>query len=757
MKHSMDRMKRTVLAVAGIAAGLLASARADEPVKADVVVYAGTPAGITAAIAAAREGRTVSLVELNNRVGGMISGGLTNTDIGKRWTVGGLSEEFLTRVVGYYAEKYGPDSEQYKACKNGRKYEPHVAELIFERMLAEQPKIKVWKGHRYHSVTLDGARIVSLTAEDPVAKKQLTFKGDVFIDASYTGDVMAGALVPYRVGREGRAEFGEPLAGVTKGPESVIGTGDHRTQAYNYRVSITGTTANRVLFPKPGNYDPEPWRAKFQDKILSGKITKFLDLYISKAGANDKRDSNWNDLVGGNEGYAEGDWETRAKIEAKHRDYYLSMLYYLQNDPALPESFRKDAMNWGLPKDEFQDTGHFPFQLYIRESRRMLGKYILREQDLTENRQKADGICAGNYGIDCHGVQFTMVNGKRIIERTRHRSVEPYDIPYSSIVPIEPGNLIVPVCLSSTHVAYCSLRMEPVFMMIGHAAGKVAHLALAGKTSVQDVDVAKLRELLLKEGAVLDAAAPGKSEEMKKKAKPGDDEESEETEMEDEAPAKTPAKQSKETKEEKKPAKAKKEAPAADTVVEDPALPRVLIIGDSISIGYTPGVRELLKGKANVLRIPGNGSSTSHGLANLGKWLGDAKWDVIHFNFGLHDAKLPPEGIRHSEPEQYEKNLRELVKQLQATGAKLIFATTTPVPDGGNLAPDRRFAEVKAYNEAALRVMKENNVTINDLNTAMQPHAAEYLRPKDVHYTKEGSAFLADRVAAAIGGKLKQP
>jgi lysophospholipase L1-like esterase len=735
-------MKRTVLAFAGIATALLGTARGGESVKADVVVYAGTPAGITAAISAAREGRTVSLVELNNRVGGMISGGLTNTDIGRRWTVGGLSEEFLTRVVAYYKDKYGLDSEQYKACKNGRKYEPHVAELIFERMLAEQPKIKIWKGHRYHSVTLDGSRIVSLTAEDPVAKKQVTFEGDVFIDASYTGDVMAGAHVPYRVGRESRAEFGEPLAGVTKGPESVIGTADHRTQAYNYRVSITGTTANRVLFPKPGHYDPEPWRAKFQEKILSGKITKFLDLYISKAGANDKRDSNWNDLVGGNEGYAEGDWETRAKIEEKHRDYYLSMLYYLQNDPELPESFRKDAMNWGLPRDEFQDTGHFPFQLYIRESRRMMGKYILREQDLTENRQKADGICAGNYGIDCHGVQFIMVNGKRIIERTRHRSVEPYDIPYSSIVPIEPGNLIVPVCLSSTHVAYCSLRMEPVFMMIGHAAGKAAHLALAGKTPVQDVDVAKLREMLLKEGAVLDAAAPGKSEEMKKKAKPGDEEK--EADMDDVGAAKSPV-------------KAKKENPAADTGAEDPSLPRVLIIGDSISIGYTPRVRELLVGKANVLRIPGNGSSTSHGLANLGKWLGDTKWDVIHFNFGLHDAKLPPEGIRHSEPEQYEKNLRELVKQLQATGAKVIFATTTPVPDGGNLAPDRRFAEVKAYNEAALRVMKDNGVSINDLNSAVQPHAAEYLRPKDVHYTKEGSAFLAERVAAAIGKELKQP
>lgn len=743
----------TRAAAVGLALTFPGNVLADETAKADVVVYAGTPAGITAAIAAAREGRSVALVELNNRVGGMVSGGLTNTDIGLRWTVGGLADEFLNRAVGYYKDKYGPESEEYKACKNFRKYEPRVAELVFEQMLAEQPKIKVWKRHRYQSVTMDGGRIVSMVAEDPVAGTKVTFQGDVFIDASYTGDVMAGALVPHRIGRESRAEYGETLAGISKGPASVIGMGDHRTQAYNYRVSITGRTENRVLFPKPGNYDPAPWREKFEEKILSGKITKFGDLYISAAGANDKRDSNWNDLVEGNEGYAQGDWETRARIEAKHRDYYLSMLYYLQNDPALPESFRKDAMNWGLPKDEFADTGHFPFQLYIRESRRMLGKYVLREQDLTENRQKADGICSGNYGIDCHGVQFILLNGKRNIERTKHRPVDPYDIPYSSLVPSEPGNLIVPVCISATHVAYCSLRMEPVYMMIGHAAGKAAHLALEGKIPVQDIDVAKLRQMLLKEGAVLDAAAPGKVEEMKAKGKGDAKEEAsgEEAEEPGEAPGKKmEAKEKKQKKEKAAPAGP---APGASTS----GLPRVLIIGDSISIGYTPGVQELLKGRAEVERIPGNGSSTSHGLANLSKWLGDAKWDVIHFNFGLHDAKLPPEGARHSEPAEYEKNLRELVKQLKATGATLIWATTTPVPDGGNLSPTRRFADVAIYNEVATKVMKENKVAIDDLNAAITPHAAEYLRPKDVHYVKEGSALLAGKVAESIGAVLGKP
>lgn len=179
-------------------------------------------------------------------------------------------------------------------------------------------------------------------------------------------------------------------------------------------------------------------------------------------------------------------------------------------------------------------------------------------------------------------------------------------------------------------------------------------------------------------------------------------------------------------------------------------LPKVLIIGDSISMGYTPEVTRLLEGKAEVRRIEGNGSSTGNGLAKLDQWLGSEKWNVIHFNFGLHDAKLPPEGIKHSTPEQYEKNLREIVRRLKETGAKLVWATTTPVPDGGNLAPNRRFAAVEGYNEIALKVMKENGVAVNDLNAAVSPHAAEFLRPKDVHYTKEGSLFLAERVAAAI-------
>ena len=192
----------------------------------------------------------------------------------------------------------------------------------------------------------------------------------------------------------------------------------------------------------------------------------------------------------------------------------------MQNDAELPESFRADAQLWGLPKDEFADSGHFPFQLYVREARRMVGSYVLRESDLTENNHKPDGVCIGNYGIDCHPVQILTLNGKRLLDRTLHRDVLPYEIPYACLTPREPGNLLVPVCCSATHVAYCSLRMEPVYMMLGHAAGDAAHLALAGKTTVQKVDAGKLRELLRKEGAVLEAASASGTEQSAPRRNP---------------------------------------------------------------------------------------------------------------------------------------------------------------------------------------------------------------------------------------------
>lgn len=497
-------MRRACLIILFLVSGL---ARADD-ISCDIAIYGATPSGVMAAVAAARHGRSVVLIEPAAHVGGVVSGGLVDTDVGDRATVGGLSDEFFKRIVAFYRDKYGPDSRQLAACKEGVKFEPHVAEAVFESFLREHKSIRVFKRHRLVSVASEGGRITRLVVTDLSSSAAQTFNAAMLIDASYTGDVMAAARVPYRVGREARSEYNEILAGVSMGPRQQRGMGDHRTQAYNYRVSLTSHTPNRVLFPKPVHYDPAPWAATYGERIKRQNLTRFADLYVNaekKAGPNDKFDTNWGDLHGGSEGYADGDAETRRRIEDRHRDYFLSLLYYLQNDPSLPQAFRDDARKWGLPADEFVDNGHFPFQLYVRAARRMIGRNTLREADLTQDRYKPDGVCAGSYGIDCHVVQKVLHEGKEIVEHTRHVSVDNYDIPYACMTPVEPANLLVPVCLSTTHVAYCSLRMEPVFMMLGHAAGAAAHLAISDNTSVQQVNVKALRELLKAEGAILDA------------------------------------------------------------------------------------------------------------------------------------------------------------------------------------------------------------------------------------------------------------
>ena len=486
--------------------------RADEPVVRDVVVYGGTPAGVMAAVAAAKHGHSVALVDINAHVGGVVSGGLVASDMGDRATIGGLSKAFFDRIVRYYSDRYGPDSKEFKACRNGATFEPHVAEATYEAMIKAQPGITVWHNCRYRGVlpTLDRAdaasRLTALIVDDTKTNTTRTFEGRVFVDASYEGDLMAGAHVPCRVGREARSEFDEHLAGVSMGPKEQRGLGDHRTMAYNYRVTVTSNTANRVLFPKPENYDPTPFIETHGKRIKEGRATGFGSFFttIDKAHPGAKYDANWFDWPGNSEGYADGDWATRDRIAARIRDRAMSLLYYVQNGPDLPEAFLKESRTWGLPADEFADSGHFPFQLYVREARRMVGAYVLREHDLTQDRWKADGIATGSYGIDCHVVQMVRENDRLVPEHTRHVMNNNYDIPYRSLVSASVDNLIVPVCCSTTHVAYCSLRMEPVFMMLGHASGAAAHMALTSDVPVANINTTKLRELLISEGSILD-------------------------------------------------------------------------------------------------------------------------------------------------------------------------------------------------------------------------------------------------------------
>jgi len=474
-------------------------------VDADVVVDGGTPGGVMAAVAAARSGHSVSLIDMNNHLGGVVSGGLTATDMGNRMTVGGFSKEYFDRIAKYYRDKYGADSEQYKTCREGIGFEPHVAEQIFDQMVAEQPSIKVWKKNRFKSVAQKDNKITSIVVEDLATGATREFTGRMFIDSSYEGDLMAAAGVPYRYGRESRDEYGEILAGISVGSDE--GKADNHVMTYNYRVSVTPLVENRVLFPKPENYDPTPW-LNFGARIKRENLKDFGEILLNsegRMGPNRKIDLNWGDLAGLNEGYVDGDWKTRDDVAAKYRDHFLSGLWYFQNDPDLPEEFRKNAQNWGLPKDEFPDTGHFPFQLYVREARRMVGAYVLTEKDLAQNRYKPNGVCSGSYGVDCHAVQILTIGKKRVVDYTTHTFVPSYDIPYGCLIPKDkPENLLVPVCPSVSHVAFCSMRMEPVFMMLGQAAGDAAALAIDEKTSVQGVNVPKLRDVLRKQGAILD-------------------------------------------------------------------------------------------------------------------------------------------------------------------------------------------------------------------------------------------------------------
>ncbi len=465
------------------------------------------------AVAAAKQGHRVALIDINAHVGGMVSGGLVATDIGDRKTVGGLAKEFFDRVVTYYRNKYGEASIEFKACRGGLTFEPHIAELVFQQMIDEQPNIQLWRRHRYRATEIDsdrataGRRVIALQVDDLQQKTTRRFLGEVFVDASYEGDLMAGAQVPYRIGREARDEYGEQLAGISRGPIEIRGMGDHRTQAYNYRVSITSKTENRVLFPRPEHYDPSPFVNTDGRRIIEGKVKGFGDFFttIDKAHPNAKYDANWGDYPGNSEGYADGDWETRDRIAKTIRERIQSRLYYVQNDPSLPEAFRREAQTWGLPADEFTDNGHFPFQLYVREGRRMVGKYVLRERDLTQDRWKYDGVATGSYGIDCHIVQMLREEGKLVPEHTQHVACNNYDIPYRSLVPHDVSNLLVPVCISATHVAYCSVRMEPVYMMLGQAAGEAANLAITNRCGVEAISVADLRTRLQEQGAILDA------------------------------------------------------------------------------------------------------------------------------------------------------------------------------------------------------------------------------------------------------------
>jgi hypothetical protein len=510
----------------------------------DLVVYGGTPAGIACSIAAAREGKSVLLLETSKHIGGLTTGGLSHTDVGPRpEIIGGIAKEFFTRADAWYADA------KRTASRDFWYHEPHIAEKTFTAMLQEA-KVEVVFGTRVKSVEKQGPRITSLTLLDGRAHA-----GRIFVDASYEGDVMALAKVDYHVGREGRDAYDEPLAGFrpapfrfreqeymasperkyTHGTPAKIsaygkdgrllpgintgwpepGAGDNKSQAYNFRVILTNNAANRVPIPKPANYDP--LRYEILGRIIDAfPGVKYEKLVFLGALPNQKFDANASGLVqgtdhvGGNVDYPDGDYATRDRIWQDHREYVQGFLWFLANDPRVPAELRTQASEYGLAKDEFTDNENWPYQLYVREARRMRGQYVMSQRDCQKAITKEDSIGMGAFILDSHAVQRLVDKDGHVIDEGNFDiPVRPYQIPYRSITPKREQceNLLVPVALSATHVTYGSIRMEPQFMILGHSTGVAAAMALERNVPVQDVNIPALRTKLVAQGQVLELAS----------------------------------------------------------------------------------------------------------------------------------------------------------------------------------------------------------------------------------------------------------
>jgi hypothetical protein len=506
------------------------AAQGPKPVSADVAVYGGNAAGVIAAVATAREGKTVVLLEPGKHLGGMVSGGLGATDVGNPLAIGGYSREFFDRVRDHYTKKYGPASQQVKDCGGGFRFEPHVAEQIFNDLLQET-RTPIHFGQRLAKVTMTGTKIASITMESG-----LTVTARMFIDASYEGDLMAKAKVSYTVGREGSDKYGESIAGVQKhspahqwpvkvspfadgkkllpqiqpDPAGAPGSGDRKVQAYNFRLCMTQDPAQRLPWAKPADYDPARYEllARYLAKRPDAKVGQLMNPVKVPSG---KTDTNNNgpfstDHIGANWDYPEADYVTRDKIWHDHVVYQRGFLYFLATDPRVPPALHKEINSWGLAKDEFKDTDNWPHQLYVREARRMIGAYVMTQKDIMEERTKDDSVGLGSYTTDSHHVQRVVGDDGFVINEGDFQvRVQPYAIAYRSLTPkaSQCANLLVPLCCSASHVAYGTIRMEPVYMILGQASGVAASLAIADDLTVQEVPIDKLQARLKAQKAIL--------------------------------------------------------------------------------------------------------------------------------------------------------------------------------------------------------------------------------------------------------------
>ena len=529
----------------------IAGSLAAQETSSDIVVYGGTSGGVVAAIQARRMNKTVTLIEPTKFVGGLTTGGLGATDIGNKRCIGGISREFYERIFDHYNDAKNWRQETRDAYFKSRTrstetekamwtFEPSVATKVYTQKLADA-KIEVVFGERLdlkRGVVKEGSAIKKIVMESG-----RTFAGKVFIDATYEGDLMAKAGVSYHVGREANSLYGETinglqmagavhhqftkqvdpyrkagdpssglLPGVWPAPTGKDGDGDHRIQAYNFRMCTTDAAENRRPWPKPSDYD----ELRFELLLRNFEAGDMRHPWNPVWMPNRKTDTNNNfaistDNIGMNYDYPEADYATREKIWKEHESYQKGLMWTIANNPRVPESIRKEFNRIALAKDEFLDNDNWPRQLYVREARRMVSEYVMSEKNCKRQEVVPDSVGMGAYNMDSHNTQrYVTAEGHARNEGDIQIGTRPYPISYRSIRPRESEctNLLVPVCMAASHIAYGSIRMEPVFMVLGQSAATAASIAIDDKTSVQQVVYAKLSERLLADKQVLDFESP---------------------------------------------------------------------------------------------------------------------------------------------------------------------------------------------------------------------------------------------------------
>lgn len=521
--------------------------KSDKQFEADVIIYGGTSAAITSAVQVVKMGKSVIIVSPDKHLGGLSSGGLGFTDTGDKSVIGGLAREFYHRVYLHYQtndawrwqkiSEYGNKGQGTPAIDGTERtmwiFEPHVAEKVFEDFVKEN-NIVIYRDEwldRDKGVVMKNGEISSITTLNGKA-----FKGKMFIDATYEGDLMAASKVSYHVGREANRVYNEQWNGIQVGvlhhqhwfksdisPYKVIGDpssgllpriagdhpgvkgeGDNKIQAYCFRMCLTNHPENRVPFPKPEGYDPNQYELLLRvfDSGWRQTFNKFDPIPNYKTDANNHGPFS-TDNIGMNYDYPEATYERRKEIIKEHEVYQKGLMYFVANDPRVPEDVRSKMQKWGLAKDEFVDNGNWPHQLYIREARRMIGMEVMTEHQVLGTKEIIHSVGMGSYTLDSHNTQ-RYVKEDGFVQNEGDIGVKaptPYKISYGSIVPKkeECKNLLVPICMSSSHIAFGSIRMEPVFMILGQSAATAAVHAINEGKAVQEIDLARLKEQLLKD------------------------------------------------------------------------------------------------------------------------------------------------------------------------------------------------------------------------------------------------------------------